>query len=112
MSAASRQATLDRLSAELGPGHEISLCLPSGAEVFCASGSLRLAATEPWLGAGLTLRLSTGQAWRAAQATQVTLLALEPARYRLVPAPEAVKETRAGSGGLWLWAAVAFRRQG
>ena len=65
---------------ELHPGQEISLRLPRGAEVFCASGSLRLVATEPWLGAGLTQRLVTGQGWRAVDATQVTLLAQEPAQ--------------------------------
>jgi hypothetical protein len=71
----------------LDAGQELSLALSEGAEVFCASGRLRIEAD-------VAIAVATGGGWRASQATRVRLVALEPSRYRVVPAPEEKKKPR------------------
>lgn len=62
------------------------LGLPTGAEIFCATGTLSLSALPRCADAALVpqrLAIAAGQGWRAGCDTLVTLEALAPSRYTL-----------------------------
>ena len=80
----------------LHSGQQLNLELARGAEVFCAAGRVQVAALQPWPLSGTSQLLSTGQGWRAAEATRVSLLALQPTHYRVVPGVSKKKPRDAG----------------
>lgn len=89
-----------RSEGTLETGQELDVVLRRGAEFFCASGQVRLAVRQDWLPIGITVDLRPGQSWRAAEATAVRVVAVRPARYRVVgPVPAPKKKPRIA--GLW-----------
>lgn len=98
-------------------GHSHAIALPSGAELFCASGTLLLRTTSFNGLEGmpdLHIRLHTGQSWRAPSALLVHATALQaPVQLRYcappVVAPESVPvatttwQQRLRTGLLSLW---------
>ena len=88
---------------QLDAGQELPLVLASGAEVFCASGRIRIEAD-------VTIAIVAGGGWRASQAMRARLVALEPSRYRVMPAPEEKKKPRgAGPSAVERWLAELRR---
>ncbi|MRT19584.1 hypothetical protein FYM52_04360 [Comamonas sp. CAH-2] len=83
-SSKTERTTLYRLPHGLPHGLPHSLALPAGAEVFCASGQLLLQTAQLGGldgGPSLSLRLHTGQSWRAPCALWLQATALRgPAR--------------------------------
>lgn len=64
----------------LSTGEQLALPLPAGAEVFCASGTVRLLVVTGAFDAALSLELTAGRGWRSPERSRVLLTARAPSR--------------------------------
>ena len=106
--AASQDSPVQALPA----GEQLAMTMTAGAELFCASGSLRVLVT-PCGGPAipLSLELAAGRAWRCGESTRVLITAQTPSRV-IVHEPQRPAENIAARGfpaAAW-WRLARVRR--